>query len=301
MNSLSPHEIAERIESMEIRGAAFIARAAASALKNAAVSFDDEDVDEFKKYMDEIKDLLISTRPSAVSLPNAIRYVLSGIDFEDVENAREKITKRSEDFIMNSHDAGKKIAEYGGKRLEDGDVILTHCNSSLAIGAMKYAWDSGKKISVIATESRPKRQGYITVRELSEYGIPVSLIVDSAVRYFMTEIDHVYIGADSIASNGAVINKIGTSQVALCAHESRVPVTVCAETYKFSRATTFGDLIQIEERDPSEIVEPDDFPGVTIRNPVFDATSEKYIDAIITEKGVISPSSAYMIIEEMEE
>ncbi len=286
---------------MEIRGAAFIARAAAIALKNAAESFHGTDMGEFRSHMSGAADVIGSTRPSAVSLPNAIRYVLGSGEHDTVDEARDYMVERSRRFVENSHMASKRIAEYGGKRLKDGDVLLTHCNSSLAIGAMKYAWGQGKKISVFATESRPKKQGYITVRQLAEHGIPVNLIVDSAVRYFMNQVDHVYIGADSIASNGAVINKIGTSQVALCAHESRVPVTVCAETYKFSRETTFGDLIRIEERDPSEIVEPADFPGVNIRNPVFDATSERYIDAIVTEKGIISPSSAYHIITEMEE
>ena len=208
---------------------------------------------------------------------------------------------RASDFIKKSTNAGEKIAEYGGKRINDGDVILTHCNSSMALGCIKYAWDEGKDIRVIATESRPKKQGYITVRQLAEHGVPVTLIVDSAVRHKMTDIDKVYVGADTVASNGAVINKIGTSQVALCAHEARVSVTVCAETYKFSSETVFGDLIKIEERDPNEIVNPDDFPGVDISNPVFDATPAKYVDSIITEEGVISPSYAYKIIKEMEE
>ncbi|MEF8835966.1 MAG: S-methyl-5-thioribose-1-phosphate isomerase, partial [Candidatus Thermoplasmatota archaeon] len=174
------------------------------------------------------------------------------------------------------------------------------CNSSMAIGAIKYSWDQGKDLEVIATESRPKKQGYITIEELSEYGIPVTLIVDSAVRHKMRDVDKVYVGADTVASNGAVINKIGTSQVALCAHESRVPLTVCAETYKFSSKTAVGDLVEIEERDPSEIVDPSDFPDVTISNPVFDATPSKYVDSIITEEGVISPEGAYRIIKEME-
>ncbi len=299
--SMSPREIAKRISSMEIRGAAFIARAAAIAIKNAVESFEGTDMDEFRSYISDTADTLRSTRPSAVSLPNAIRYVLGSKEHDNPEDAKKYIIERCRQFVEDSFNASEKIAEYGGKRLKDGDVILTHCNSSLAISAIKYAWNQGKKISVFATESRPKKQGYITVRELAEYGIPVSLIVDPAVRYFINEMDHVYIGADSIASNGAVINKIGTSQVALCAHESRVPVTVCAETYKFSRETAFGDLIEIEEREPSEIVKPSDFPGVTIRNPVFDATSERYIDSIVTEKGIISPSSAYRIIKEMEE
>ena len=125
------------------------------------------------------------------------------------------------------------------------------------------------------------------------------MIVDSAVRYFMRDIDIVIVGADTIASNGAVINKIGTSQIALVAHEARVPFMVAAETYKFSPETVIGKLVDIEERDPREIANPDEFPGVKFRNPVFDATPPDYIDAIITERGLISPYLAYQIIKEV--
>lgn len=300
LKELRLEEIAEKIESMEIRGAAKIGRAAAWGLKNSVSEYKGKDIKELKKLIKKGEERLKSTRPTAVSLHNAIRYVLKGSS-EDVEERKKMIVKRANEFIDKSINAGEKIAEYGGRRISDGDVILTHCNSSMALGCIKHAWEEGKDIKVIATESRPKRQGYITVRQLSENGVPVTLIVDSAVRYKMTDVDKVYVGADTIASNGAVINKIGTSQVALCANEARVPVTVCAETYKFSSETAFGDLIEIEERDPNEIVNPDDFPGVDISNPVFDATPSKYVDSIITEEGVISPSYAYKIIKEMEE
>lgn len=297
-DELTIEQIAEKIESMEIRGAAKIARAGAVAMKKAVQQFRGNDLEKFESEMEKAKEMVLSTRPTAISLSNAIDYVLYP-KFNDVETAKFTVKERADEFVKKSYEAAKKIAEYGGKRINDGDMILTHCNSSLALGAIKYAWDEGKELRVFATESRPKKQGYITVRELVDYGIPVVLIVDSAVRYFMQDIDQVYIGADTIASNGAVINKIGTSQVALSAHEARVPVTVCAETYKFSKETAFGDLVEIEERDPKEIVDPSLFPGVTIRNPVFDATPDDYIDAIVTEEGVISPSGAYRIIKEM--
>ncbi len=116
----------------------------------------------------------------------------------------------------------------------------------------------------------------------------------------MPKINIVVVGADTVASNGAVINKIGTSQIALCAHEARVPVMVCAETYKFSHETLAGELVEIEERDINEIVKPGDFPGVVIFNPVFDATPPEYIDVIVTEEGVISPHAAFEIIKAME-
>jgi ribose 1,5-bisphosphate isomerase len=112
----------------------------------------------------------------------------------------------------------------------------------------------------------------------------------------MARTDMVIVGADAIATNGAVINKIGTSQLALAAREARVPLTVCAESYKFSPLTLGGELVEIEERDPSEVAEPGDFPGVKISNPVFDATPPEYVDVIVTELGVIPPGAAYEII-----
>ncbi|MFP4143010.1 MAG: ribose 1,5-bisphosphate isomerase [Thermoplasmata archaeon] len=292
--------IARKIESMEVRGGAKIARAGALALKQAVENYEGDDREELISNIEIAAERLRSTRPTAVSLENAIDYVTGG-ESETVEGIKNEINERASSFIERSLEAKEKISEYGGKRINDGEVILTHCNSSMALGAIKYAWDQGKDIRVIATESRPKKQGYITIRQLSDMGISVTLIVDSAVRYKMDDVDKVYVGADTIASNGAVINKIGTSQVALCADEARVDFTVCAETYKFSQKTSLGNLVKIEERDPSEIVDPKDFPDVNISNPVFDATPAKYIDSIVTEKGVISPEGAYRIIEEMKE
>lgn len=292
--------IASKIESMKVRGAAKIARAGALALKQAVENYEGDDREELISNIEIAAERLRSTRPTAVSLENAIDYVTGG-ESETVEGIKNEIDERASSFIERSLEAKEKISEYGGKRINDGEVILTHCNSSMALGAIKYAWDQGKDIRVIATESRPKKQGYITIRQLSDMGISVTLIVDSAVRYKMDDVDKVYVGADTIASNGAVINKIGTSQVALCADEARVDFTVCAETYKFSQKTSLGNLVKIEERDPSEIVDPKDFPDVNISNPVFDATPAKYIDSIVTEKGVISPEGAYRIIEEMKE
>ncbi|MFP4001691.1 MAG: ribose 1,5-bisphosphate isomerase [Thermoplasmata archaeon] len=292
--------IASKIESMKVRGAAKIARAGALALKQAVENYEGDDREELISNIEIAAERLRSTRPTAVSLENAIDYVTGG-ESETVEGIKNEINERASSFIERSLEAKEKISEYGGKRINDGEVILTHCNSSMALGAIKYAWDQGKDIRVIATESRPKKQGYITIRQLSDMGISVTLIVDSAVRYKMDDVDKVYVGADTIASNGAVINKIGTSQVALCADEARVDFTVCAETYKFSQKTSLGNLVKIEERDPSEIVDPKDFPDVNISNPVFDATPAKYIDSIVTEKGVISPEGAYRIIEEMKE
>ncbi len=130
-------------------------------------------------------------------------------------------------------------------------------------------------------------------------GIDVTLIVDSAVRYFINDVDCVVVGADTITANGALINKIGTSQIALAAKEARVPFMVAAETYKFSPKTLFGELVVIEERDASEVA-PEELLklGVKVRNPAFDVTPRDYIDVIITEIGAIPPEMAYIVITE---
>lgn len=294
-------DAAKKIESMEIRGAAKIARMAALALKDFALNYEGSEVEPFKDDLKKAKERLLSTRPTAVSLKNAVSIVMKGIEKENsVSELKNKVTTSAENFIAKSESALKIIAEIGSKRIKDGHVLLTHCNSSAAISTIIRAHADGKNIQVFATESRPKRQGYITVRELVKHKVPTTLIVDSAVRYVMQKVDLVVVGADTIASNGAVINKIGTSQIALCAHEARVPVMVCAETYKFSHETMVGELVEIEERDVNEIVNQEDFPNVRLFNPVFDATPPEYVDVIVTEEGVISPHAAYEIIKSME-
>ncbi|RMF91375.1 MAG: ribose 1,5-bisphosphate isomerase [Methanobacteriota archaeon] len=294
-------ETADKISSMEIRGAGRIARAAAEALKDLALQ---STAEEAAGYLDELKeagDILISARPTAVSLPNAVRYILHRVDAAgagDVETLRELTVKRAEEFIQNSVEAVEKIGLYGARRIADGDTVMTHCNSAAAIEVIKSAWGEGKDIRVIASEARPRYQGHLTVKELAAEGIPTTLIVDSAVRAVMKEVDKVVVGADSIAANGAVINKIGTSQIALAAHEARVLFFVAAETYKFHPETQLGEAVEIEERDPSEVADPEEFEGVTIRNPAFDVTPSEYIDLIITEKGIIPPQAAIMVIRE---
>ena len=291
-------EIAEGIKNMEIRGAGRIARAAANALIRFAENFEGNR-EEFLAELEKVKDYLLSTRPTAVSLKNAVYYVINRLRGDTLEELKGSIIKNAKEFIENSRNAVELIGEYGAGRIPRGATVMTHCNSTAALQCIIEAHRQGKDIEVINTETRPWFQGHITARTLAKEGIPVTMIVDSAVRYFMREVDIVVVGADTIASNGAVINKIGTSQIALAAHEARVPFIVCAETYKFSPETVIGKLVKIEERDPKEIANPEDFPGVRIRNPVFDATPAEYVDAIVTEIGVISPYLAYEVIKEV--
>jgi ribose 1,5-bisphosphate isomerase len=294
-------ETAEKIARMEIRGAGKIARAAAEALRKCAERSEANTSTEFLKELEESGEILIKARPTAVSLPNAVRFVLYRAQSSahlDLAELRKLTVETAKRFIKDSQEAVKKIGEIGARRLSDNDTIMTHCHSTAALSVIRTAFMQGKKIKVIATESRPRYQGHITVKELLKMGVPVTLIVDSAARIFMKKVDKVIVGADSIAANGAVVNKIGTAQIALAAHEARVLFFVAAESYKFHPATMLGELVEIEERPVDEVADPEEFKGATIRNPAFDITPPEYVDLIITEKGVIPPQAAFSVIKE---
>jgi len=287
---------------MEIRGAGRIARAAVEALADYARNLDVDDPETFKREMQRAADTLTRTRPTAVSLPNAVRSVMRALDsFESVEAARDAVLARAAEFVDHSEHAVERIAEIGARHISDGDVLLTHCNSEAALGCILEAHRQGKEIEVYATEVRPRGQGLITIRTLNDAGIRTNYIIDSAVRYFINDVDLVIVGADAIAVNGAVVNKIGTAQIAHAANEARTNVIVAAETYKFAPRTILGELIEIEERDPYEVLpreEAERLPFVRVRNPAFDVTPAEYIDLIVTEQGAIPPGLAYTVIRD---
>jgi len=295
-------ETADKIKSMEIRGAGRIAREAADALRQQAQGIRDGDLESFRREMESAAQTLIATRPTAVSLPNAVHIVMSGLERAgSLEEARKGVIDRAEQFICSSRNAVENIAQFGARHIRDGDTLLTHCNSEAALGCIIEAHRSGKEIEVFATEVRPRNQGHITIRTLNDAGIKTRFIVDSAVRTFINDVDLVIVGADAVTVNGAVVNKIGTSQVAHTAHEARVNFLVAAETYKFAPRTIFGELIQIEERAGNEVLADEilrTLPNVTVRNPAFDVTPAEYIDLIVTEAGVIPPQMAYIIIRD---
>ena len=293
---------AASIKSMEIRGAGRIARAAVEALADYARNLEVSDADAFKREMQKAAEILMETRPTAVSLPNAVRYVMRALDsFESVEAAREAVLARAAEFIDHSEHAVERIAEIGARHISDGDVLLTHCNSEAALGCILEAHRQEKEIEVYATEVRPRGQGLITIRALNDAGIRTNYIIDSAVRYFINDVDLVIVGADAIAVNGAVVNKIGTAQIAHAADEARTNVIVAAETYKFAPRTILGEKIAIEERDTGEVLPrgiAENLPFVRVRNPAFDVTPAEYVDLIVTEMGAFPPELAYLVIRD---
>ncbi len=291
-------ETSAKIRSMEIRGAGRIATAAATSLRDFSEAMQTQSLEDFNHQMRMAAEILLKTRPTAVSLSNAIRMVMK-YRAEDLHSARVAVVLNANRFIENSGKALERIGQIGSHRIKDGDTVLTHCNSLAALSVISTAHKSGKKIKVIATESRPRFQGITTIGMLDRLGIETELIVDSAARTVMNEVDLVVVGADVITANGTLVNKIGTAQIALCAHESRTSFMVAAETYKFSPQSILGELVTIEVREAREVL-PDisNYSHVRVRNPAFDFTPHNYIDLICTEVGAIAPEMSYLIIRE---
>lgn len=295
-----------QIRSMQVRGAGRIARAAVSALRDYSERGKFSTAEEFHAGLFAAGERLKSARPTAVSLPNAVNFVLSaarrGGEKGTAREAVRGVVAVCDGFIASSLKAVQTIGDYGAKRIRDGDVILTHCNSEAVTTVFATAHKAGKKFEVIATETRPRFQGRITASTLAKKGVDVTLIPDSAARVYMRKVDFVLVGADAIAANGAVVNKIGTSQVALVAHETRARFYVAAETYKLSATTMTGELVEIEQRDPFEVV-PEAWSqansGVKVRNPAFDVTPPEYVDLIITEKGIFPPQGVVFLMKEL--
>ncbi|OPY51394.1 MAG: Ribose 1,5-bisphosphate isomerase [Methanosaeta sp. PtaU1.Bin112] len=287
-----------KIRSMQIRGAGRIATAAAASLRDFSQDMQAQSLDEFNGQMKKAADILLNTRPTAVSLSNAIRMVMK-YDAQDLDTARQAIALNANRFIEISEKALERIGQIGSRRIKDDSVVLTHCNSLAALSVISTAHNSGKRIKVIATESRPRYQGITTIGMLDRMGIETELIVDSAARSIMNEVDLVVVGADVITANGNLVNKIGTAQIALSAHEARTSFIVAAETYKFSPQTILGELVTIEEREASEVLaDLSRYSHVRVRNPAFDVTPHQYIDLICTEVGAIPPEMSYQIIRE---
>ena len=297
---MNVEETSVKIEDMTIRGAGRIARHAAMALKDYAENYDGQDLEEFIDGLDKAAARLLSTRPTAISLFNGVQITIRGArEQPDLESARQKVISNADAFCELSNSAYDKMASYGPDLVPaSGKKAITICNSTAAISVIKAAYQAGKITGVYACETRPKKQGIITIRELAEAGVPVTLIVDSAMHYVMPEISIAFIGTDSLESDGSVINKIGTQALAATARDFGVPIYACAETYKFLPPSKAGQRVQIEQRPIREIIAPDEVPpGVEVFNPVFDRVSPELITGIITEVGVIKPSEAPRIIE----
>ena len=300
-------DTAESIATMEIRGAATIASAAAEALAEQAEAAAEADATAtdpaaFRASMRAAARTLRETRPTAVSLPNALRYVLQRMEGDSVDRLRRSVVDASEAFVRQLDRAQEDLGRVGANRLADGDTVMTHCHSTDALACIEAAVEQGKSISAVVKETRPRQQGHITAEQLRDAGVPVTLIVDSAARRYLDEVDHVVVGADSIAADGGVINKIGTSGLAVNARERGVPIMTAAQTIKLHPETLTGHTVEIEMRDEDEVIDDDareSIGDVAVENPAFDVTPPRYMDAIVTEQGQFPPESIVTLMREL--
>ena len=297
-------DIADAIKKLAIRGAPAIGVAAAMGL---ALCANNSTCSNKVKMMEELElayDVLLKTRPTAINLKWGLDRVFEEAKkYDEVDDIRKHVILQA---IKMSHDdvtTNKLLGRFGSDLINDGEVVMTHCNAGAlatvsygtALGVIRSVMESGKKISVIATETRPVMQGSrLTAFELVHDGIDVSLIPDTAVGYLMANkmIDKVVVGADRILKSGHVFNKIGTYQVALLAKAHNIPFYVAAPLSTFDMHNNEEDIV-IEERSVDEVVRIGEKriapTGVRIFNPAFDVTSPELIAGIITEKGVIYP------------
>ena len=290
------------IASMEIRGAATIAEAAAAALRVQAEESDADTPAAFDRELRQAGRHLLDTRPTAVSLPNSLRYVLTRLEGDTVAERRESVTAGVRESCERLDTAQDDLGAIGANRLCDGDTLLTHCHSTDALSCVRVAREQGTQLDAIVKETRPRKQGHITARRLREMGVPVTLIVDGAAGRYLDDADHVIVGADSIAADGSVVNKIGTRSLAVTARERDTPIVVAAQTIKLDPETLSGHTVEIETREEREVIsegEREAIGDIAVENPAFDVTPPRYVDAIVTERGQFPPESIVTLMREL--
>ena len=299
----SYQDVALAIKEMRIRGAPAIGVAAAYGIALGAQDIKTTDEDNFLNQLNQVMQTLATTRPTAVNLFQAINRMrkITAIG-GNIPEIKEALIAKAKQIHQKEIEATKRLSQLGAELIPDGFTILTHCNAGslatagygTALGVIKAAKEQGKRVSVIVTETRPLLQGArLTTWELKQEGIPVTLITDSMAGYFMhhNKIDCVIVGADRIAANGDVANKIGTYTLAVLAKENDIPFYVAAPTSTIDLSLPSGAEIPIEERAPDEVTHIQGAPiapkGINVANPAFDVTPHNYITAIITERGII--------------
>lgn len=299
----SAADVAQGIKEMVVRGAPAIGVAAAYGIGLEALQSQDFSRDIFEQKINLAFDVLAQSRPTAVNLFWALEKMKKTM-FQFHDQSPKIIAKQ---LINKAHEIyeddiriNRLIGEHGEKLLKDGDRVLTHCNAGAlataghgtALGILRSATEAGKKISLIADETRPFLQGArLTAWEMLQEGIPVTLITDNMAGYFMSkgEVDAVIVGADRVAANGDVANKIGTYMVAVLAKRHAIPFYVACPLSTIDNTIPSGEFIPIEERAEKEVKGFRDYlwaaEGVQVRNPSFDITPAELITAIITEEG----------------
>jgi methylthioribose-1-phosphate isomerase len=304
--------VAEAIATLKIRGAPAIGVAAGYGMALGLLHCPPgclESADALLARLAEVAALLRRTRPTAVNLPWALERMRAKAEAALAHGAAladvpARLLDEAHAIAAEDVQACQRMGDYGAALIQDGDTLLTHCNAGAlatagrgsGLAPITVAHEQGKRLHVFVDETRPVLQGArLTAWELRQVGIPLTLITDTMAAHFMRKagINAVFVGADRIAANGDVANKIGTYGLAILAREHGIPFYVVAPHSTIDRSLRAGDEIIIEERAPDEVthirgvrIAPE---GVDVANPAFDVTPQRYITAIITDRGIARP------------
>ncbi len=304
-------QVAEAIREMVVRGAPAIGVAAAFGVALAARESGRSNREELLSDLDAAAAVLKSARPTAVNLAWALQRMMNAArqSEDSAEDIRDTVLAEAQRLADEDVEINKRMAAHGAELIDSGDTIIHHCNTGAlaavdwgtALGVIRMAHEQGKKVHVLVDETRPRLQGArLTAWELEQYGIPYEIITDGMAGYFLRagQAQKVFFGADRVAANGDVANKIGTYMLSVAANDNQVPVYAVVPTSTVDLTLENGSLIPIEERDPSEVLDiqfrGERVPpqGAHARNPAFDVTPNRLITAIVTENGVVYPPFA---------
>lgn len=286
-------DTAEKIRNLQIRGARNVTIAAVEALQIHATQTKAKNRNQFLTELKETQAIFVAARETEPLMCNALCNIISQIKNTPNQNLdilREAVIINASRFLKDLENTREQTAENGATRIQEGTLVFTHCYSSTVTRLLIKAKEQGKNFQVICTETRPAFQGRITAKELLKGGIDTTFIVDSAAHTYIKDADLVVVGADAITSEGNVINKIGTANIAVLAHETHKPFYVVSELLKFDPKTLSGEYKKIEHRTSKEVWSEAP-PELTVRNPAFDVTQCHYIHGLICEEGIIAPQT----------
>jgi len=303
------NQVANAIQQMVVRGAPAIGATAAFGMALAAHTSPAGDVSELRAAMSAAAVTLQAARPTAINLTWAVERMLQVANNPDLDNVRElqaALLDQAQRIADDDVEINKRMAAHGAGLMKEGETVIHHCNTGAlatvdwgtALGVIRMAHEQGKHPHVLVDETRPRLQGVrLTAWELEQYGISYEIITDNAAGFFLSsgKIDRVLVGADRVAANGDVANKIGTYMLALAARDNQVPFFAVVPTSTVDLSLAEGEQIPIEERDPSEVLDlevkgkPVSPTGASARNPAFDITPHRLITGIVTENGVVYP------------
>ncbi|MFH0836323.1 MAG: S-methyl-5-thioribose-1-phosphate isomerase [Candidatus Micrarchaeota archaeon] len=296
----STRKTVSQIKSLRIQGAEAIADAALNALANEAKKHPASSPAKLLSHLHSVSIELSKARPTEPALRNVLRFVLTRAKAFKTNSALELgsfVSLEVQHYEKKAIENRKLIAEHGSRLVPRRGAVLIHCHSSTVMQVLKRAHDQKKKFRVYCCESRPRYQGRVSAKELSDYGLDVTLVVDNAVSSVFQEnkeLSAVFVGADAITARGELVNKVGTAGIALQAREYGKKFYACTGLHKFDALTLSGAKEPIEYRSVEEVLpkaEARKMPKVKVLNPAFDLTPARFITAFVTEAGVVSPGA----------